>query len=69
MKESRFITKTEAAAYCRVSGRFLDYQRADGNLPFIQLGTRVLFDVRELDRFMEARVKQGTTALDNTLTR
>ncbi len=55
----RYLTKPEAADYCRVSGRYLDYQRAANKLPFIQLGTRVLFDIRELDRFMEARVKGG----------
>jgi excisionase family DNA binding protein len=53
--ESGLLTRAQAARYLTISPRNLDYLRAAGTMPFIQIGRRVLFSRLDLDQFVESR--------------
>ncbi len=42
-----------ACRYTSLSRRTLDYARAEGELPFIKKGKKVLFAVRDLDKWIQ----------------
>jgi excisionase family DNA binding protein len=53
MQESaNLLTKQEAAARIRMKWRALDYLRAQGRIPFVKFGGKVLFLQSDLDRFV-----------------
>jgi len=49
---ARLLTKHEAAARLRMKWRALDYLRAEGRIPFVKFGGKVLFLPSDLDRFV-----------------
>lgn len=51
----RLLDRDTAARYCAVSRDTLDRLRADGELPTVKLGRRVLFDVADLDDLIDRR--------------
>jgi hypothetical protein len=62
--EIGYMTKKAAAAFTTLSPRSLDYARDRGDLPFLQIGRRVAFQVRDLEQYMQrfrvdARQKVG----------
>jgi len=58
------LTVTEAAAYIPMPKRTLEKLRTAGGGPrFIKLGKRVLYDVVDLDAWMEAHKQASTSDL------
>lgn len=55
---AEYRTNREAAAYMRVSEITLWRLRKNG-LPFHRIGSKVLFDRRDLDSFMESQKRNG----------
>lgn len=55
----RLFSRAAAAAYLGISPRQLDYCRSQGELPAVVIGGRVLFDVADLDAFIERRKERG----------
>jgi len=52
---ARFLSPVTSARYCGMSRRTMDYLKAEGKLPFVKVGKRILFDRADLDRFMLSR--------------
>ena len=56
------LTVGEAAQYLRLSQSTLNNYRTAGRGPrFLKLGARVLYDTRELDRWLEANTRSSTS--------
>lgn len=51
---ARYMTKAQAAEYLTVSQRNIDYMRTRGEIPYIKMGGRVMFDRVKLDKIMQA---------------
>ena len=47
-----YLDKRGAARYSAVSTRLLDLERARGNLPYHRVGRKVVFAVKDLDRWL-----------------
>jgi excisionase family DNA binding protein len=58
--ESGLLTRAQAAKYLKISARNLDYLRAMGRMPFIQIGRRVLFSQKDVDQFIHAHRVRNT---------
>lgn len=55
------LSNKEAATYLRMSESWLNKDRGGGALiPFIKLGTRVLYDVEDLDAFLTRNRRRST---------
>jgi excisionase family DNA binding protein len=55
------LTTKEAAAYVGVAKRTLDHWRTYGGGPrFIKAGRKVVYDIRQLDQWMEDRTRRST---------
>ena len=55
------LTVQETASYTRLAKSTLDHLRVVGGGPyFIKLGRKVLYDVADLDRWLEAHKQQST---------
>ena len=64
--ETRYLTRTEAAEYLRVSDRYLRLETSRGNIAAYKLGRRVLYSVEDLEAYMQRkRVRPGDN-LDDT---
>lgn len=48
-------SRDQAAKQLNISTRNLDYLRESGDLSYIKIGHRILFDPRDLEKFIEAR--------------
>ena len=57
---SRFIDKKEAARMLSCSVRLIDYLRKDG-LPLIRLGSKVIFDPKDILRWCRQRKTVNAT--------
>jgi excisionase family DNA binding protein len=58
----RRMTTTEAAAYCGSSKSTLEKLRVYGGGPaFIKMGSRVVYDVADLDAWLSARRRLSTS--------
>jgi hypothetical protein len=55
----RLLSRVAGSAYLGISARQLDYCRAQGEVPAVVIGGRVLFDVVDLDAFIERRKERG----------
>ncbi len=55
MAESRYLTLEEAAAYLRISPRYLRSETLANNVPAARVGKRLLFVVEDLDDYVRAR--------------
>lgn len=55
----RLLGRVAAAAYLGISARMVDYCREHGDLRAVVIGGRVLFDVADLDAFVERRKERG----------
>jgi hypothetical protein len=59
---SRLLTVKQAAAYCHLSPSTLNRLRVSGGGPrYAKLAGKVLYDVRDLDRWIEDS-KRGSTS-------
>ncbi|TWT86637.1 Helix-turn-helix domain protein [Pseudobythopirellula maris] len=52
---ARYLKRAEGAAYIGVSLRTLDALLAEGEIPKIGVGSRVVLDRADLDQFMAGR--------------
>jgi hypothetical protein len=60
---ARRVGTQEAAAYCRLSPRTLEKWRLlGGGPPFLKLGRRVLYDLRDLDHWLAECRRSSTSA-------
>ena len=50
----RYLSKRDAASFCGVSIRCLDYARSRGALPYHQMGRKVLLDVNDLVAWLDS---------------
>lgn len=50
--KQQFIDMAGACQYTSLSRRTLDYARADGELPYIKKGKKVIFNIADLDSWM-----------------
>ncbi len=55
MAESRYLTLEEAAAYLRISPRYLRSETLANNVTAARVGKRLLFVVEDLDDYVRAR--------------
>ncbi len=62
------LTTEEAAKYLTVSISLLEQARVLGTLkiPFVKIGKRVAYDVRDLDTWLAARKRTSTSAQPTT---
>ena len=51
-KEVRYLTLQDAAKYISMSASYL-YKNKGDEIPFIQKGAKILFDVEDLDEWMK----------------
>lgn len=62
LKPRRYLSEQQAADYIGLSQKTLQRMRVSGNgMPFIKAGARVLYDLTDLDTFMETRKFQSTS--------
>jgi excisionase family DNA binding protein len=54
------LKREEAAAYLGISVRKLDQLKAGNAIPYAKIGSRVVFPVAALDRWLADRTKGGT---------
>jgi excisionase family DNA binding protein len=54
---SPLLSKSEAAAYLAISTRTLERIQQDHVIPYVQIGKRQLYLVRDLDSFINANRK------------
>lgn len=52
-KTGRLLTRKEAAGYLRISVRTLDSLKSSGDLVFVRIGGKIVFDRRDLDEYIE----------------
>lgn len=62
--DARYLTRTEAAEYLRVSDRYLRLETSRGNIAAFKLGRRVLYSREDLDAYMQRNRVQPGDALD-----
>lgn len=55
MADSRYLTLEEAAAYLRISPRFLRSETGANHVTAARVGKRLLFVVEDLDEYVRAR--------------
>ncbi len=55
----RLYGRVAGGIYLGISARQLDYHRARGDVPAVVIGSRVLFDVVDLDAFIERCKERG----------
>jgi excisionase family DNA binding protein len=55
---SPLLSKPSSARYLGVCDRTVDNYMADGTLPFVKFGRRVLFRREDLDRLIAANVRR-----------
>jgi len=55
MADSRYLTLEEAAAYLRISPRFLRSETVANRVTAARVGKRLLFVVEDLDDYVRAR--------------
>lgn len=61
--QKRYLSEKQTAEYIGLSVKTLQRMRANGNgMPFIKAGARVLYDINDLDHYMNARKVQSTSA-------
>jgi hypothetical protein len=61
----KFNTRKEAAAKLRKSVSWLDHSRGDGSgPPFYQIGSTILYDEDDLDRWVDAQKRTRTWEFD-----
>lgn len=60
-EQQRFLTRDEAAAYLRISTRYLDVETAAGRIPAIRLGRRVTYSRDDLEAYAASRKDTGPT--------
>lgn len=59
---NRYVNEKEAAQYIGLSVKTLQRMRVQGNgIPFIKAGARILYDMSDLDTFMQDRKIQSTS--------
>lgn len=56
---TRYLSRSDAATYAGVSLRTVDALLADGEVPAIRIGARVLIDRTDLDSFLASRKSSG----------
>jgi excisionase family DNA binding protein len=56
MPDEKYLTKSEAAEYARLSEATIDRMRKSGQLKYIKVGKKVLVRRSDIDVFMAARV-------------
>lgn len=52
--EKRYLNIKNAAEYCGLSERYLFEQRRDKKIRHLKFGKKVMFDVKDLDIFMQS---------------
>ena len=57
-----YVDKHGARTYSGLAERTLDLYRSTGDLPYIRIGRKVMFSIRDLDTFMQARRVDITNA-------
>ena len=56
------LSSNEAAKYLRLASQTLNRMRCDGTSPpFIKIGRRVLYDLADLDRYLDSRRRLSTS--------
>ena len=59
---SKLLTTQEAAEYLRIAASTLNKMRLTGGGPeFLKLGTRVVYDMKDLERWLGARRRKSTS--------
>jgi excisionase family DNA binding protein len=53
MKERHLVNVKEAAEYLAISPTSLRRNQWNGGIPYVRIGKRILFDIKDLDRFIE----------------
>ena len=53
MRERHLVNVKEAAEYLAISPTSLRRNQWSGELPYVRIGKRILFDIKDLDRFIE----------------
>jgi predicted DNA-binding transcriptional regulator AlpA len=52
----------DAATYCGISTSYLNKKRVEGDGPtFIKIGARVVYSIKDLDDWLDARRRTSTT--------
>jgi predicted DNA-binding transcriptional regulator AlpA len=58
----KLLRNPEAASYMRVAPQTLAKMRCDGSSPpYIKVGRLVLYDVAEIDRWLDQRCRRSTS--------
>jgi hypothetical protein len=66
MTETDLLTSQEYARYRRCSLRTLDRERAEGRgCPYVRLGARVLYRRADIERYVEAHVRDHGAGVDS----
>lgn len=61
--QKRYLSEKQTAEYIGLSVKTLQRMRAHGTgMPFVKAGSRVLYDIADLDTYMNARKVQSTSA-------
>ena len=55
----KFLTETEAQEYLKLSRTYLYFFRKRGELPYIKIGKKILYDVDDLQKFVELHRQQS----------
>jgi predicted DNA-binding transcriptional regulator AlpA len=59
--QSSIITAKQAASYLKVSAAWLEKARSRGSGPkFIKIGSRVLYDVADIDAWLASKKREHT---------
>ena len=53
MRERHLVNVKEAAEYLAISPTSLRRNQWNGELPHVRIGKRILFDIKDLDKFIE----------------
>ena len=59
---ARLLTYEQAAAYLGLTASALKQRKSSGQIPdyvYVRMGTTILFDIRELDRWIDELKKAG----------
>lgn len=58
-EQQRYLTQKEAAAYLRLSVRWLSAETVAGNIPVVRIGRRVTYLVEDLDEYVRRHRRVG----------
>ena len=63
--EKRYLTTRSVAAHTNTSASFWNQRRVRGDgPPYIKLGTRVLYELAEVEEWLGSRTKRSTSEVE-----